>query len=530
MRSAILPVAIIVLCSSLFGQQPVALESGLGDLHYAVTTKNAEAQRYFDQGMRYVYAFNHEAAVSSFKHAAELDPDLAMAYWGQALALGPNINLDVDPDREKQAYDLAQAALAHAQNASEKERDTINVLTKRYSNDPKADLKKLSADYSAAMAELHARYPDDPDIATLYAESMMDLHPWRFWTHDGKPAEGTQKIVDVLESVLKKHPQHMGANHYYIHAVEGSPHPERATRSAERLRTLAPAAGHLVHMPAHIDQRTGNYSGAAAANIAAAKADRQFMKVHGNESMYSMMYYSHNLDFGAASYAMVGEFAKARELADEMTKNAQQMAKQMPPAEVLTSNSLKILVRFGKWTDILKAPDQSGGPVSSVFRHYARGVAFAKLGNLEGARAEQKELEAGLPALGDDPGFLQNPQKSIGAITAALLEGHIAEADGNHAAAIAAFRRAVEAEDALNYDEPPDWFYPTRETLGAALLHAGQSAEAEKVFREDLARNPNNPRSLYGLTQALKAQKKPSAKPAAAFQQAWRGDAHDPLR
>lgn len=529
MKLAILPVA-IVLSSSLLAQQPLPLDPGLGTLHYAVSTQNAEAQKYFDQGLRYVYAFNHEAAVASFKHAAELDSDLAIAYWGEALALGPNINMDVDPDREKQAYDLAQAALAHQEHASAKERDLINTLARRYTNDPKADLHKLSADYSAGMRDLHAKYPGDPDIATLYAESMMDLHPWRFWSHDGTPNEGTEEIVRVLESVLKTHPDHVGANHYYIHAVEASPHPERALSSAQRLKTLAPAAGHLVHMPAHIYQRTGNYSGAGAANLAGANADREFMKVHGNENMYSAMYYNHNLDFGATSYSMAGDFANAKKFADEITANTLQMAKQMPPVEAFTSDSMKVLARFGRWREILAAPDQSAGPLSSAFRHYARGVAFAKLGNVEGAKSEQKDLDMVRATLGDDPGFLQNPPKSIAAITAALLEGSIAEAEGKTEAAIAAYRRAVEAEDALNYNEPADWFYPTRETLGAALLRSGDYAGAEKVFREDLARNAKNPRSLYGLAQALKAQKKPSAKTLAAFKRAWRGDAHDPLR
>ena len=507
----------------------VVLEHGLGDAHFPVTTKSAEAQQFFDQGLRYVYAFNHEAAVESFKHATELDPDLAFGYWGAALALGPNINLDVDPDREKQAYDLAQAASAHAQHASQKERDLIGVLTRRYSNDPSADLKKLSADYSAGMRELHAKYPDDPDIATLYAESLMDLHPWRFWTHDGKPTDGTEEIVGVLESVLRRHPNHMGANHYYIHAVEASPHPERALASAKRLTTLAPAAGHLVHMPAHIYQRTGNYAGAAAANTAGVKADRQFIKAHGGEGMYPMMYYSHNLDFGAASYAMAGQFAQAKELADEMSSNAAKMAKEMPPAEPFTSDALKVLLRFGKWTDVLRAPDQSGGPISSAFRHFARATAFAKLANVAGAKSEQKAFEANVANMTDETGFLQNSGKALAAVMAPLIEGRIAEADGDRNAAVAAYRRAVAAEDALNYNEPADWFYPTRETLGAALLRAGNFAEAEKVFRDDLTRNPHNPRSLFGLSAALKGQKKPAQKTSAAFETAWRGEAGDPL-
>jgi tetratricopeptide (TPR) repeat protein len=526
MRSTIFCASIFVLCSSVFAQAPFPLTPGLGHLHRVVTTKNAEAQRYFDQGLRYVYAFNHDAAVQSFKRATELDPDLAIGYWGMALALGPNINMDVDPEREKQAYDLAQTALAHAPHASPKERDMIDVLVKRYWKDPGADLKKLGAGYAAGMRELHAKYPDDPDIGALFAESLMDLHPWKFWTHDGKPTEDTLEIVSVLESVLKSHPKHMGANHYYIHAVEGSPSPQRALPSARRLTTLAPAAGHLVHMPAHVYQRTGNYAAAAEANAAGARADRVFVKAHG-EGMYSMMYYNHNLDFGAASYAMDGRFAKAKQFADEVSANASKMVREMPPIEPFTLGSLKVLLRFGKWRNVLEAPDTNAGPYAKTFQHFARGVAFARLGNAAGARSEQKELGAAKTGLTDDTGFLQNSGKALATVMEPLLQGQIAEAEGNRDAAIAAYRRAVDAEDGLYYDEPADWFYPTRETLGGALLRNGNFADAEKVFRDDLARNPNNPRSLFGLAEALKKQKKPSAKTTAAFNKAWRGE---PLR
>src|ERR1700737_4878366 len=242
---------IVFIAAALAAQDLPVLEKGVGNVHYAVSTKSADAQKFFDKGVAYLYGFNHEAAIRSFKKASELDPDMAMAYWGIALALGPNINLDVDPDREKQAYEAVQTAVKHA-NASPKERDLIAALAKRYSNDPKADLKKLSSDYSSAMGTLTKKYPDDLDLATLDAESMMDLRPWKFWTHDGKPVEGTEEIVMTLEGVLKRNPQHLGANHYYIHAVEASTRPGRALASADRLNTLAPASGHLVHMPAHI--------------------------------------------------------------------------------------------------------------------------------------------------------------------------------------------------------------------------------------------------------------------------------------
>jgi len=246
--------------------------------------------------------------------------------------------------------------------------------------------------------------------------------------------------------------------------------------------------------------------------------------------MYPMMYYSHNLDFGAASYAMIGQFKEAKEYADEMSSKAAKMAKEMPPVEPFTSDSLKVLLRFGKWADILRAPDQSGGPISSAFRHFARAIAFARLDDVAGAKSEQKMFEADVAKMSDDTGFLQNTGKALAAVMAPLIEGRIAAAAGDQKLAIAAYRRAVDAEDALNYDEPSDWFYPTRETLGAALLRARDLAAAEKVFRDDLARNPNNPRSLYGLAAALKAQGKSAAKTAAEFTAAWKGGTGDPLR
>jgi tetratricopeptide (TPR) repeat protein len=513
--------AALVLVPSLVLAQ-VSLEPGLSDHHHPVTTKNLQAQQFFDQGLRYVYAFNHEQAVKSFQRAGEIDPNLAVAWWGAALALGPNINLDVDPDREKQAYEAVQTAMSKGEHASQKERDMIAALAKRYSNDPNADLKKLAADYSNAMGELSKKYPNDLDLATLYAESMMDLRPWKFWTRDGKPNEGTEEIVRTLESVLKRDPNHLGANHYYIHAIEASQNPEKAMPSAKRLESLAPNAGHLVHMPAHTYQRTGNYAGAAAANEAGAKADREFIKKHGGEGMYPMMYYNHNLDFGASSYAMIGDYANAKRLADEVSANAAGMAKMMSDLEAATTDSMKVLVRFNRWTDVLRAPDATG-PFSTTFRHFARGSAFARGGDVAAAEAEQKQFETARATLGDSNMIFQNSPKDIAAVAAELLAGRIAEARSDRDAAIDAYRRAVAAEDALSYNEPADWFYPVRETLGGALLRAGKFADAEKVFRDDLRRNPNNPRSLFGLGQALKAQKKPSAKIASSFRRAWKG-------
>jgi tetratricopeptide (TPR) repeat protein len=522
MRRVALGVTLVLIVASA---PRTTLDPGLGELRWPVSTRNAEAQQFFDQGMKYVYAFNHEAAVRSFTRATVLDPNLAMGYWGAALALGPNINLDVDPEREKQAYDTVQKALKHLSGASAREAGLVRALARRYSVAPGADLKQLNADYSRAMGELSKKYPHDLNIATLYAESLMDLRPWRFWSHDGTPAEGAEEIVAVLESVLRRDPNHLGANHYLIHALEASPHPERALRSATRLQTLAPAAGHLVHMPAHIYQRTGNYAGAARANEVAAHADREFIRRNGREGVYPLMYYNHNLQFGSAAYAMIGRFDDAKRMAGEFGSNAAAAAKEMPMLEAAAASPQLILVRFGRWSDILRTPPADSGPLSRAYSHFARASALAQLGDLAAARAVQTAFENVRKDVPDDPGFYQNPQSSVAAVASRVLAGRMAMASGDRAKAIAAYREAVALEDALNYDEPPDWFYPVRETLGAALLRDGRPAEAERVFREDLRRNPHNPRSLFGLAQALRAQKKGASATEREFGKVWNGAA-----
>ncbi len=315
------------------GEKPATLMSGLGSVHHPVSTTSPEAQKFFDQGLALVYAFNHEEAVRSFKRAAELDPRMAMAYWGTALALGPNINMDVDPQREKAAYDAVQKAISLVATTDTNERAYIEALAKRYSIDPKADLKKLAADYKSAMGELVKNYPDDLDAATLYAESAMDLRPWQLWTREGKPAPGTEEIIAVLESVLRRDPNHPGAIHYYIHAVEASPNPERALAYAPKLGKLMPAAGHLVHMPAHIYARTGDYENAARSNEDAAAADRAYIAASGTQGVYPLMYYSHNLHFLAIACSIEGRFADAMKAAKQLEANVGPHLKEMPMLE-----------------------------------------------------------------------------------------------------------------------------------------------------------------------------------------------------
>lgn len=490
--------------------KPATLFTGLSDTHHPVSTKIAAAQQYFDQGLALLFAFNHDEAARSFQHAAELDPNLAMAYWGVALVNGQNYNLGPLPDREKAAYEAIQKALPMIGNLPENERDYINALAKRYSPDPKADFQKLGVDYKNAMGELVKKYPDDLDAATLYAESIMNLRPWKLYTPDGKPAEGTEEIVAVLESVLKRNPNHIGANHYYIHAVEASRTPERALASAYRLKTLAPAAGHLVHMPAHIHMRIGDYENAAAANAQGADADRAYIKARGAEGLYPLMYYNHNLHFFAIARAFEGHFADAKKAADELVAFAKPMVKEMAMLDAFTPTDTLLLVRFHKWDDILKQaePDKASMPYTNGIWHFAQGLANTGLGKLDKAESELSRLREIVKATPADASLGLNNTVNVLLVAENLLAGKLAMAKKDPKAAIEFFQKGIAAEDALNYTEPADWYIPVRESLGSALMVSKDYAEAEKVFRADLEKNPRNGRSLFGLLESLKAQKK----------------------
>jgi tetratricopeptide (TPR) repeat protein len=489
--------------------ESASLMSGLGALHHPVSTKSTEAQRFFDQGLTLVYAFNHEEAIRSFRRAAELDPQMAMAYWGIAYALGPNINLDVDPEREQAAYDAAQQALKLATHAPEQERAYIEALALRYANDPKADLKKLAVAYKNAMGALVKRFPDDLDAATLYAESAMDLRPWQLWMADGKPAEGTEEIIAVLESVLKRNPNHIGAIHYYIHAVEASPHPERALPYVAKLPAQVPAAGHLVHMPAHIYERTGDYAAAAQSNRDAAHADEAYFKVHGTQGIYPAMYYNHNLHFECVAETMSGRYTEAIAAARQLEANVAPAVRLMPMLESFMPTPTLVLVRFRRWAEIMKVPQPARElPITVALWHFARGVADAANNRLQDADNEQRAFADVVKTIPADASFGLNSAQSILHIAGAVLGARIALAKQDNKAGIALLRQAVEAEDALAYDEPPAWFIPTRESLGGALLRAGQAAEAEQIFRADLVQHPHSGRSLFGLRESLKAQGK----------------------
>jgi tetratricopeptide (TPR) repeat protein len=506
-------------------EKPATLVTGLGRLHHSIATRSAEAQRFFDQGLTLVYGFNHDEAIRSFRRAAELDPASPMPHWGIALALGPNINLDVDPEREQAAYGEARRALALASSAPANERAYVDALVTRYSNDPKADLKALAVQYKDAMHDLTRQYPDDLDAAVLYAESLMDLHPWQLWSADGKPAEGTEAIVAVLESVLRRDAMHVGANHYYIHAVEASRTPDRAIASAKRLDTLVPAAGHLVHMPAHIYMRTGDYEGAVTSNAKAADVDRAYIKSAGAAGVYPSMYYNHNLDFLASAAMMSGRFKEAKQAADMVVANATPMIAQMPMLEPFGAKTLFVLLRFARWDEVLGLPQPDAKhTLLTTLSHFGRGVAQAARGDVGGAEKERAAYADARKAIAPESDWGYNKAKDMLAVTDAVLDAWIARAARKDDAAIEAWRRAVAAEDTLNYDEPADWFYPTRESLGAALLRAARVDEAAQVFREDLLRNPKNGRSLFGLWQTLLAKGKDPATATTQrqFREAWK--------
>src|SRR5438270_858237 len=481
---------------------------GLGEVHHPVTTKNSQAQQFFDQGLKLVFGFNHDEARKSFQRAAELDPKLAMAWWGVSLTFGPNYNLPVDPEREKAGYDAAQRAVALKPNASESERAYIDAVAVRYSNDPRADLHQLDVTYKDAMSKLAARYPDDLDAVTLYAESAMNLNPWHLWTADGKPAEGTEEIVRVLESVLKRDPNHLGANHYYIHAVEASPHPERALPSAARLEKLAPAEGHLAHMPAHIYARVGDHFASAHCNRAAIAADKKFLGETQEQGVYRMLYYSHNLHFLAYASSMDGNFAEAKDAAAKLVANVAPGVKAMPMLEGFLPTPIVVLFAFERWNDILKlpAPDKSLESTSVVW-HSLRGVAFAITGKTSEAEQEQEEfrdLVAKIP-----PAKMYDQLNNVGAVFKIhehLLAAEIAHSRHDEKVAINSLKQAIAAEDALNYSEPPPWYPPVRPILGRFLLENKDFVEAEKIFRTDLEKHPRDARALAGLRDCLNAQ------------------------
>ena len=508
-------------------------EDKLSELNQPVTTKNAEAQRRFNNAMTLVWAFNHDEAIREFERALKADENLAMAHWGIALALGPNYNVDVDAEREKRAYGELQKAkeIADRINATQAEKDYIATLMHRFSNADNPDFKKIAQDYAVAAGQLSKKYPDDLHAATLYAEAMMCLKPWKLYTKDNKPVEGTEAIVATLDSVLERDPDHLGANHLYIHAVEASAHPQRGLEAAARLPGLAPECGHLVHMPSHIYAQVGDHESAATSNEAAVDVDLAYFKKHpeGKGGMYEMMYYPHNVHFTAYAYAYQGNYAETRKWAKQLYELAAPHVAHMAMLEGFTIVPAQLDVKFRRWDEVLKwqSPDEKAMPLTTAIYHFGRAMAFADRHDFDQARSEREKMQAitaKIPA--DAMSGMLNKAHHVLDIAQHTLDGKIAAEQKQFDAAAKEYQQAVALEDDLVYMEPPDWLMPSRESLGGVLLQKGDAKGAEKVFRAHLAKEPRNARGLFGLWKSLEAQGKQHAHDADAvrtqFEKAWR--------
>jgi tetratricopeptide (TPR) repeat protein len=486
------------------------LHPGLGDYHHPITTSNPESQKYFNQGLILLYGFNHDEAARYFRRAAELDPGAAMPFWGLALSIGPNYNdTEVDENRARATYDAVRKAVERAPRASGREQAYVDALQKRYPSPvAKSDWKKFHVDYSNAMREVVEKYPDDLDAATMFAESLMMLRPWQLWTADGKPAPGTLELVEVLESVMKRNPNHPGANHFYIHAVEASPELERAIPSAMRLMTLVPGTGHLVHMPGHIFLQTGDYELAAETNLNAAAADKEYIERTGATGVYPLMYYTHNLHFIAYARAQQGRYEEAKQAALQMVENVGDADLEMQMLEGFHLYPLMVDLRFQRWDEILTVPEPSAErKLLRTFWQFARAMALTGQDRLGEAEAEQAQFEALRINVPDDSRYLINNKSSdILAVAAVTLDAQLSWAGGERDKSIEQWRRAVAMESTLQYDEPPPWFYPVRESLASALLNNGQPEEAEGVLREAITQRPRDGRLLFALRETLKAQ------------------------
>ena len=497
----------------------------LGSHAFPVSTRNKSAQQYINQGLNLSYAFNHAEAGRAFHEAARLDPSLAMAYWGQALVLGPNINAPMEPKDEAPALELVRKAVSLMAKASPRERALIGALEKRYTGN--AEQRQANDEiYAGAMREVHARFPDDLDIAILYVESMMDRNAWGYWMRDGYPLEGTPEIVALTEEVMRRNPKHPGAVHMYIHLVESTSTPERAEKAADTLLTLMPAAGHAVHMPSHIYQRVGRYDDAIKSNQLAIAADEEYLSHRHAQGMYPIMYTPHNIHFLWFAATTDGQSRLAIESARKVAGTIDDATLEaVPGAGVFRGVPYWALARFGKWNEILQEP---APPSTNAFLqgswHYVRGLAFAATRQLQQAERELAALrEIMKNGSLDWPLMSLNTARAVLSIGPEVLAGEIAAARGQFDSAIAHLERAVRLEDGLVYTEPSEWQSPPRLALGALLMESGRPAEAETVYWEDLRRNRNNGWALYGLLQALRAQKKDdrAALIEARFKKAW---------
>ncbi|OQW40451.1 MAG: hypothetical protein A4S08_04475 [Proteobacteria bacterium SG_bin4] len=504
---------------------PAPRLQNLGKHAFPVSTNNPLAQQYINQGLNLAYGFNHAEARQAFREAARLDPGLAMAYWGQALVLGPNINAMMEPNEEPRALEIIQQAKSLMTRASEKEQALISALEKRYSG--KAEHRTANDQaYAAAMREVHQRFPDDPDIAMLYVESMMDLRPWGYWMLDGIPYEGTAEIVALTEDVLRRFPEHPGALHMHIHLIEPTSTPERAEKSADTLLKLMPEAGHMIHMASHIYQRVGRYADSIKSNQMAIAADESYIAQDHAHGIYPMVYYPHNIHFLWFAATSDGQSKLALEAAKETARKIDDdVLKAIPLTAVFRVTPYWALARFGHWKEILDlAPPPSINAFLIGSWHYVRGLALVATKQLTQAEQELAALRKIMedPRL-DHPLLSKNTSSTVLRIAPEVLAGEIAAARGQLDQAIAYLEKAVRLEDALIYTEPAEFHQPPRLSLGAILLESGRPEEAETVFWEDLRRNRNNGWALYGLMQAMRAQNKDdqAALIEARFKKAW---------
>lgn len=477
---------------------------GLGDLHYPVTTTSTKAQEFFEQGLRLVYAFNHWEAIQSFRKAATLDPDCAMAYWGLALAYGPNLN-DVNPkDRERIAFESIQKAQTLKPRVSQVEKDLIDALAARYDGNAYDIRDSLNLAYAAAMKKIVTLYPDDSEVQALTADAIMNTMPWDYWNADGSPKPATAVAKMVLENALKKFPKHPGVHHLYIHLVEASTNPAQALPSAEFLESAMPGAGHIVHMPSHIYIRTGQYARSVDLNLRAAKVDEDYLALSANQGFYRLALYPHNVDFISFSSYMDGRAGLGIQNAMRLAYKGNMITSTNPVfAQYFNVEPLIAYTRFGKWADILSLADPDNNLLySNIIWRFARGMAYTRQNNLEQAQFELDKLDslARLDTL-NSIYFTFNPVSDVVKVPVHLLRGELLLKLKKPEDGIASLREAVKAEGALRYMEPPDWKIPSRHYLGAALFDLGRYAEAETVYIEDLKQYPENGWSLMGLQQ-----------------------------
>ncbi len=501
------------------------LYDNLGILHHPITTTSERAQRYFDQGLRLVYAFNHEEAIRSFEAATQQDPQAAMPYWGVALALGPNINSAMEKNHERRAVEMVQKARQLADHATRGEKAYIEALAARYVSRKGLKRKGLDEAYAKAMRSVAQQFSDDDDAAALFAEALMDLRPWDFWKPDGRPQPGTDEIVATLESVLARNPDHPGACHYYLHAVEASSQPERALPCAERLPGLMPGAGHLVHMPAHIYMRVGRYHEAVERNQQAAHADEQYLADQHPTGEYADGYYTHNLHFLWASLAMEGRNVEAMKAARDLTASiTEEEARKERGKELYLSTPIFSMIRFSRWEELLKEPPPPKGLrlMEGMWR-LGRGLALVATGRLPGAEGEHVVLAGLTKQIRRDRTTEEKTERAMLKIAERILSGEIAAHRQRYDDAIRLFQDAMKIEEALPYSEPPLWPLSVRHHLGAALLLADRPSEAEAVYRADLLRYPDNGWALIGLIRSLRAQQKDdqAAETEDRFKKAW---------